>query len=125
SAVVVQASSSDPNLDVFATKQVNGHLELLVVNKSGTTGVTGNFQVSGFAPAAPATLWQYGKTEDTAQSQTTDGHSALANSSVSLSVAGSSFSYAFPSYSMSVLDLAPATLTTTTVSASTGTAVYG
>src|SRR5262249_39910702 len=58
-------------------------------------------------------------------SQTTDGHSALANSNVSLSVAGSSFSYTFPSYSMSVLDLAPAIATTTTVSASTNTSVYG
>jgi hypothetical protein len=105
---VVQASSDDPNLTVYAVKEQNGHLDLLVINKNATTDLTEQFNVAGFTPSGQVTLWQYGKAQDTAQSQTTDGHSALANSSMSLTVNGSSFSYLFPQYSMTVLDLAPA-----------------
>ena len=54
-------------------------------------------------------VWQYGKTQDTAQSQSSTGASALANStSTTLSLSGSSFSYTFPAYSMTVLDLTQA-----------------
>ncbi len=106
---VITASSSDANLGVYAVREATGHLDLLVINKSPTTDLAGQFQVSGFTPAGPAQVWQYGKTQDTAQSHTTDGHSALANFTASLTVSGSAFSYTFPSYSMTVLDLAPAT----------------
>ena len=64
--------------------------------------------VAGFTPTSQAQAWQYGKTQDTAQSHTTDGSSALANFSVTLTLNGSNFSYMFPSYSMTVLDLTPA-----------------
>jgi alpha-L-arabinofuranosidase len=105
---VVQSSSSDANLSVYAVQEADGHLDLLVINKDPATDLTGQFQVSGFQPASQAQVWQYGKTQDTAQSQTTDGHSALANFTTTLTLTGSSFSYTFPSYSMTVLDLAPA-----------------
>jgi hypothetical protein len=108
---VVQATSDDPNLTVYSIKQQNGHLDLLVINKNATTDVTEQFNVSGFTPSGQATLWQYGKAQDTAQSQTSDGHSSLANSSVTLTLNGSSFSYVVPQYSMTVLDLAPAAST--------------
>src|SRR4029077_8138705 len=36
---VVHASSSDSNLDVFAVKQLNGHLGLLAINKSTTANL--------------------------------------------------------------------------------------
>ena len=52
-------------------------------------------------------MWQYGEAQDTAQSQTSDGQSALANFTTTLTVSGSSFSYTFPAYSMTVLDLGP------------------
>ncbi len=88
---VVYSSSSDANLDVFAVKQANGHLELMLINKSATSSVTGQFQINGFTPFTQAQLWQYGIAQDTAQSQTTDGHSALANSTAPLTVTGSEF----------------------------------
>ncbi len=102
---VVQASSSDPNLTAYAVVEPDGHLDLLVVNKSATSALTGAFQLANFDPAAQATVWQYGETQDTAQSQTTTGASALANFTASLTVNGSTFSYSFPAYSMTVLDL--------------------
>jgi hypothetical protein len=105
---VVQASSDDPSLSVYSVLQQNGHLDLLVINKDPDYDLTGQFQLTGFQPDGQATFWQYGKTQDTAQSQTTDGHSALATFTDTLALDGSSFSYAFPAYSMTVVDLSPA-----------------
>lgn len=102
---VVQASSNDPNLTTYAVIEPNGDLALMVINKYGAGALTGQFQISGFRPAAQANVWQYGATQDNAQSHTTDGHSALANFVAPLSLNGSSFSYSFPAYSMTVLDL--------------------
>jgi hypothetical protein len=106
---VVQAASSDPNLSTYAVLEPNGHLDLLVINKSSSATLTGQFQVAGFVPSSQAQLWQYGEAQDTAQSQSTTGASSLASSSPTLTVSGSSFSDSFPAYSMSVLDLTPAT----------------
>ncbi len=103
---VIQASSNDPNLSTYAVLEPNGHLDLLVINKNSTSTLTGQFQIAGFQPAATAQVWQYGEAQDTAQSQTTDGHSALANFTTSLNVSGSNFSATFPAYSMTVLDIA-------------------
>ncbi len=105
---VVRASSSDPSLSVYAVHEAMGHLDLLVINKSAGSVLTGSFQITGFQPAGQAQVWQYGKAQDTAQSQTTDGHSALASFTSALSLTGSSFSYSFPAYSMTVLDLGTA-----------------
>jgi len=121
---VVQATSNDPNLSVYSVKQTNGDLDLLVINKSATSDLTGQFQCIGFTPNSQAQVWQYGKTQDTAQSLTTNGQSALANFTATLSVSESQFSYLFPSYSMTVLDLTT-NLTNTAVTASTGNATYG
>jgi Cellulose binding domain len=70
--------------------------------------LTGQFQIANFVPASQATVWQYGEAQDTAQSQTSNGASALANSTATLTVNGSTFSYTFPAYSMTVLDLGKA-----------------
>jgi hypothetical protein len=105
---VVQAASSDPNLTTYAVLEANGQLELLVINKNATSALTGQFQLANFQPAAQATVWQYGEAQDTAQSESATGASALANFSTSLTVSGSSFTYSFPAYSMTVLVLAKA-----------------
>ncbi len=106
---VVKASSNDSNLAVYAVREASdGDLDLLVINKSASSNLTGTFQIGGFLPAAQAQVWQYGEAQDTAQSQTSDGSSALANFTATLSVNGSSFSYVFPKYSMTVLDLSAA-----------------
>lgn len=102
---VVQASSNDPNLTAYAVMEPNGHLALMVINKSGSGALTGQFQISGFQPAAQTNVWQYGEAQDNAQARTSDGHSALANFTAALSLNGSSFSDSFPAYSMTVLDL--------------------
>src|SRR5262249_24013749 len=90
---VVHAATHDPSLSVYSVLQQNGDLDLLVINKSRDNDLTGQFQLTGFQPDSQAQFWQYGKTQDTAQSQTTDGHSALASFTDTLALDGSSFSY--------------------------------
>jgi hypothetical protein len=102
---VVQASSSDPNLTAYAVLEPSGHLDLLVINKSASGALTGQFQLTNYTPRTLAQVWQYGEAHDTAQSQTTDGHSALDDFTATLDPSGSTFSYSFPAYSMTVLDL--------------------
>ncbi len=108
---VVQASSSDPNLSTYAVRESNGHLDLLVINKSPSGPLTGQFQFNGFQPAGQAQVWQYGETQDNAASQSPTDSSALANFNISLGLSGSSFSTSFPAYSMTVLDLTPGSQT--------------
>ncbi len=105
---VVSAASNYGDLDVYAVKQSNGHLELLVINTNPAATLNDQFNFTGFQPSGSAQVWQYGETQDTAQSQTANGSSALASSSASLNLSGANFSYAFPAYSMTVLDLSPA-----------------
>lgn len=107
---VVKAVSDDTDLAVYAVKQSDGDLGLLVINKSPTTDIDETFILAGgFTPAAAATYWQYGETQDTAQENSANGAAALATGNVSLNVtispAGDSFAYTFPKYSMTVLDL--------------------
>jgi hypothetical protein len=106
---VVQATSDDPSFSVYAVLQQTGDLDLLVINKNPNNSLTGQFQLTNFQPNSQAQFWQYGKTEDTAQSQTSDGHSALTSFTDTLNLNGANFSYTFPAYSMTVLDLSPAT----------------
>src|SRR5207244_8613199 len=53
---VVAAASDDTFLSVYVVEQLsNGHLMLLVINKSPSANLTGNFTLSGYKPAGPAT----------------------------------------------------------------------
>jgi hypothetical protein len=116
-ATVVSASSDNANLDAFSVLEPNGHLELLVVNKSsaGLSVPTGGtpamqsetFNLTGFTPNSSAQVWQYGVAQDNAQENSGNGASSLAHSTPTLGVSGSSFSFSFPSYSMTLMDLTP------------------
>ena len=57
--------------------EADGDLCLLVVNTNPAAAITDQISMAGFQPAGPAQVWQYGKTQDTAQSQSTTGASAL------------------------------------------------
>ena len=105
---VVSAASNDAGLQVYAVKEANGHLDLLVVNANPVANLTDQFNVTGFQSGGSAQVWQYGEAQDTAQSQSGNGASALASFTASLGATGANFSFAFPAYSMTVLDLAPA-----------------
>jgi hypothetical protein len=102
---VVQAASNDPYLSAYAVMEPDGDLDLMVINKSSSSALTGQFQIAGFQPSTQAQVWQYGETQDNAQEASSNGQSALANFSTTLTLNGSNFSYSFPEYSMTVLDL--------------------
>ena len=105
---VVSAASSYIDLHTYAVLEPSGDLDLLVINTNPAANLTTQFNFTGFQPGGSAQLWQYGEPQDIAQSQTSNGSSALANFATTLSRNGSSFSYTFPAYSMTVVDLTTA-----------------
>lgn len=104
---VVSATSNCSDLKVYAVKESSGDLAILVINVNPAASLTEQFDLTGFQPGGSAQVWQYGETQDTAQSHSVTGASALASASTSVSLSGSNFSYTFPAYSMTVLDLSP------------------
>ena len=104
---MVQATSDDPTLAVYAALEPNGHLDLLVINEGPASALTGQFVFNGFQPSIQAQTWQYGEAQDTAQSQNHRWPLPLANFTSTLNVSGTSFSTSFPAYSMTVLDQCP------------------
>jgi alpha-L-arabinofuranosidase len=118
---VVPATSSYSDLNVYAVMEANGDLCLLVVNTNPASAITDQITTSGFQPAGPVQVWQYGKTEDTAQSQSPTGASALSSTSTSVTLNGATFSYSFPAYSMTVLDLKQAPTIATAATATPAT----
>ena len=123
---VVSASSSYADLYTYAVMEANGDLDLMVINTNSAASITNQFNISGFKTSGAATIWQYGETQDTAQKNSGNGSSSLADSNVTLSMSGSNFSYTFPAYSMTVLDLTvaqpPTVATPATASPSPATA---
>jgi len=106
---VVSASSNFSDLDVYAVKERNGHLDLLVINKDADAQITEPFTIEGFKPSGKAQVWQYSEVQDFAQSQSATGAATLASTAVTLRLNGSNFSFSFPAYSMTVIDLSPST----------------
>ncbi len=104
---VVSATSNYSDLDVYAVKESSGDLALLVINVNPAAALSEQFDLTGFQFSGAAQVWQYGETQDTAQSLSSTGVSALASTSTSMGLSGSTFSYTFPAYSMTVLQLQP------------------
>ena len=70
---VVSATSNYSDLDVYAVKESSGDLDLLVINVNPAASLTEQFDLTGFQPGGPAQVWQYGETQDTAQSHSATG----------------------------------------------------
>jgi autotransporter-associated beta strand protein len=122
---VVSAASNYADLNVYAVTEASGDLELLVVNVNPDANLTEQFDLTGFHPSGAANFWQYGEAQDTAQSQSGTGASALASWSTNVSVSGGDFSYTFPAYSMTVIDLSPQKLTSISVQPISGLGASG
>lgn len=108
---VVTASSDTSSVAAYATARSDGHLEILLINKSSTTADTAAFSITGYAPDTHANEWLYGKTEDDAQRDSADGASSLTHLSpiLNLGIDGgaTTFTLSLPAYSMQILDLTP------------------
>jgi hypothetical protein len=108
---VVQAVSDRDDLSAYAVMQQDGHLALLVINKSPDEDISESFDIHGFLPSGALQSWQYGKAQDQAQSETADGSASLDSQAygfdVTATATGGQFTLSFPSYSMTVIDLSP------------------
>jgi hypothetical protein len=104
---LVYAASDVSELSVYAGVQTDGHLKLLLINKSPMVAFDTTVDIAGFSAAGTATSWQYGTEEDNAQSTTADGAASLTMSSatVAATAAGVQVTSTFPAYSMTVLEL--------------------
>jgi hypothetical protein len=108
---VVPVSTDNPNVSAYAVLRADGHVELLLINKSQTADDAAAVSLTGFLPAAASNLWQYGRAEDDAQKLSATGAAALTHTKPGLAVTpdgtGGRFTVTLPAYSMSVLDLTP------------------
>jgi len=93
---VLTSSTDYARLTVHAVTKANGHVTLLVVNKSPTSTLTGHIALTGYSTTGTASVHSYGKANDTAQTDVTAS---------TVAISGSAFDYDFPSYSMTVIDL--------------------
>jgi alpha-L-arabinofuranosidase len=105
---IVSAVSNYSEFSSYAVLEANGDLDLLVINKNPDASLTEQFNLSGFTASGAAEIWQYGETQDYAQSLSTTGSSSLANFNTTLTLGGGGFSDSFPAYSMTVIQLTPA-----------------
>ena len=108
---VVSASTDNANLTTYAIRRANGHLALLVINKSANATDNATFNLVGFTPNASAIEYQYGQAQDDAQRMSADGAASLSMTApafaITLTGSGSQFHEAFLAYSMTVIDLTP------------------
>jgi len=107
---VVNVTSDTDQLSAYGVKLANGHLILLVINKSRAIDFDADINVTGLLSTSPATAWTYGRDEDIAQRDSADGNASLTTSAnldlnLTPSDSGDKFSFTFKSYSMVVFDI--------------------
>jgi alpha-L-arabinofuranosidase len=120
---VVRATSDYPLLATYAVKRTNGTLTLLVINKSASSALTANFNLSGYVPYGSAAIYSYGIPQDEA-ARTGDGSPDIAQTNFMGASAG--FSATFAPFSATVMVMSPANqppLTPTTLVATASNAV--
>ena len=120
--LVSSTEDNESAVDTFAVLEPDGHLELLVINKTdprlnGDTAsppnnlpdpsLTETFNISGFNPSSQAEIWQYGVVQDDAQATSSNFTASLANSTLTLALSNGDFTVTLPDYSMSVIDITP------------------
>jgi alpha-L-arabinofuranosidase len=102
---VVRATSDYPLLATYAVKRTNGTLTLLVINKSASSALTANFNLSGYVPYGSAAIYSYGIPQDEA-ARTGDGSPDIAQTNFMGASAG--FSATFAPFSATVMVMSPA-----------------
>ena len=99
---VVSATSDYPLLAVYSVKRTNGTLTLLVINKSSSSNLTADFNLSGYLPFTNATVYSYGIPQDDA-ARTGVGSPDIQTNIVSFQ----NLSLTFAPFSASVVELSP------------------
>jgi alpha-N-arabinofuranosidase len=102
---VVRATSDYPLLATYAVTRTNGTLTLLVINKSCSSNLTANFNLSGYVPYSNAAIYSYGIPQDEA-ARTGVGSPDIAQTN--FIGAATSFSATFAPFSATVIVMSPA-----------------
>jgi hypothetical protein len=102
---VVRATSDYPLLATYAVMRTNGTLTLLVINKSSSSNLTANFNLSGYVPYGNAAIYSYGIPQDDA-ARTGVGSPDIAQTN--FIGAATSFSATFAPFSATVMVMSPA-----------------
>jgi hypothetical protein len=97
---VVRATSDYPLLATYAVRRTNGTLTLLVINKSASSTLTANFNLSGYVPYGNAAIYSYGIPQDEA-ARTGVGSPDIAQTN--FIGAAASFSATFAPFSATVM----------------------
>src|SRR5437016_2647003 len=103
---VVQATSDNPLLAVYAVKRANGSLTLLFVNKSPSQAQPARVWVNDYVPDPQSGVTSYGIPQDEA-ARTGAGSPDLAQTT--FATGGTLFDYSFAPYSAAVISLVPTT----------------
>jgi alpha-L-arabinofuranosidase len=102
---VVRVTSDYPLLATYAVMRTNGTLTLLVINKSCSSNLTANFNLSGYVPYSNAAIYSYGIPQDDA-ARTGVGSPDIAQTN--FIGAATSFSATFAPFSATVMVMSPA-----------------
>ncbi len=102
---VVRATSDYPLLATYAVKRTNGTLTLLVINKSASSNLTANFNLSGYVPYTNAALFSYGIPQDEAARTGVGSPDIVKTNFIG---AAASFSATFAPFSATVMVMSPA-----------------
>ena len=103
---VVQATSDNPLLAVYAVKRANGSLTLLLINKSPNQAQPASIWINDYVPDPQSGATSYGIPQDEA-ARTANGSPDLAQAT--FATAGTLFNYSFAPYSAAVISLIPTT----------------
>ncbi|HZZ59232.1 MAG TPA: hypothetical protein VFE31_15480 [Opitutaceae bacterium] len=110
---VVSATSSSTLLSVYAAKRHDGSLSVLVINKSPAAATSATIALSGFTPAAAATVYSYGIPQDNAAEAETnasepEGSDADVQVASNVAISGATFTASFGPYSVTLYSIPPA-----------------
>jgi alpha-L-arabinofuranosidase len=101
---VLPATTDSNTLSAFAVQRAGGGQSLLIINKNPANAIDVSFTLTG-STATAATIYTYGKDNDTAAQAGSTGCSEITSSTAT--VTAGTFARSFPSYSMSVVWLGP------------------
>jgi len=106
---ILKASSDYLLVSAYASRQTNGALSVLVINKDPAANFNGQLNFTGFSPATNAVSRTYGEFQDNATSSNLSA--ALQDIAVTnMTTASNLMSYSFPPYSLTVLTFYPSGL---------------
>ncbi len=101
-------TGSVPALGVVAsTDEASERLTLLAINKETTEPITATVVISGFTPAATATVWTLNG-EDISSFNDASHPTDVMTTKSAITDAGQSFVYSFPAHSVTLIELLPA-----------------